>query len=103
MIITRHTTVKEKISVLDIYNPENDVKDVWYKLKTSLLDTEVYRTSKNYQWKKENWCWKDKVDEAIKQKRTLFNIYKVVDNKSKSNEVQKAKAAYTEAKSTSET
>ena len=101
MITIRHTTFKEKISVLDIYNPESDAKDVWYKLKTSLLDAakEVYGTSKNHQWKKQNWCWK----EAIKQKRTRFNIHKAVDNKSKSDEVEKAKAAYTEAKSTSET
>ena len=77
------------------------MKDVWYKLKTSLLDTakEVYGTSKNHQWKKETWCWKDKVDEAFKQKRTRFKIYKALDNESKSNEVEKAKAAYTEAKS----
>ena len=34
--------------------------------------------------------------------RVRFNIYKVVDNKSKSNEVEKAKAAYNEAKSTGE-
>ena len=54
MITIRHTTFKEKISVLDIYNPESDAKDVWYKLKTSLLDAakEVYGTSKNHQWKK---------------------------------------------------
>ena len=105
MITIRHTTFKEKISVLDIYNPESDAKDVWYKLKTSLLDAakEVYGTSKNHQWKKETWWWKDKVDKAFKQKRTRFNIYKAVDNKSKSDEVEKAKAAYTEAKSTSET
>ena len=101
MITIRHTTFEEKISVLCIFNPETGVKDVWYKLKTSLLDAakEVYGTSKNHQWKKQNWCWK----EAIKQKRTSFKIYKALDNESKSNEVEKAKAAYTEAKSTSET
>jgi hypothetical protein len=50
MLTIRHTTFKEKISVPDIYNPESDVEDVWYKLKTSLLDTakEVYGTSKNH-------------------------------------------------------
>ena len=54
MITIRHTTFNEKISVLDIYNPESYAKDVWYKLKTSLLDAakEVYGTSKNHQWKK---------------------------------------------------
>ena len=104
MITIRHTTFKEKISALDIYNPESDAKDVWYKLKTSLLDAakEVYGTFKNHQWKKQNWCWKDKVDEVIKQKRTRFNIHKAEDKKSKLDEVEKAKSAYTEAKSTSE-
>jgi predicted CopG family antitoxin len=38
------------------------------------------------------------VDEAIKQKRTRFKIYKALNNESKSNEVEKAKATYNEAK-----
>jgi hypothetical protein len=33
----------------------------------------------------------------IKQKRTHFKTYKALDNESKSNEVEKAKAAYNEA------
>jgi hypothetical protein len=58
----------------------------------------VYGTSQNHQWKKETWWWKDKVDEAIKQKRTHFKTYKALGNESKSNEVEKANAAYNEAK-----
>jgi hypothetical protein len=37
-------------------------------------------------------------DEAIKQKRTRFKTYKALNNEKKSNEVEKAKAAYNEAK-----
>ena len=48
--------------------------------------------------KKETWWWKDKVDEAIKQKHTRNKTYKALNNESKSNEVEKAKAAYNEAK-----
>jgi hypothetical protein len=100
MLTIRHTIFKEKISGFDICNPESDVENVWFKRKTSLLDTakEVYRTSKNHQWKKEIWRWKDKVDEAIKQRCTRFKTYKALDNESKSNEVEKAKAAYNESK-----
>jgi hypothetical protein len=88
-MITLRLTFKEKIQVFDVCNPESDVEVVWYKLKMSLLDTakEVYGTSKNHRWKKETWWWKDKVDEAIKQKRTRFKTYKALDNESKSNEV----------------
>jgi hypothetical protein len=93
-------TFTEKISVLDICSPESDVEDVWYKFKTSLLDTakEVYGTSKIHQWRKDTWWWNKKVDEEIKQKHTRFKIYKALDKKSKSNEVEEAKAAYNEAK-----
>jgi hypothetical protein len=82
MLTIRLTTFKEKKQVFDICNSESDVEVVWYKLKTSLLDTakEVCGTSKNYQWKKETWWWKDKVDEAIKQNRTRSKTYKVLDN-----------------------
>jgi hypothetical protein len=38
----------------------------------------------------------NKVEDIIKQKRTRFKIYKALDNESKSNKVEKAKAAYNE-------
>jgi hypothetical protein len=89
-----HTTYHLQGKVFDICNPESNVEDVWYKLKTSLLDTakEVYGTSKNHQWKKETWWWKDKVDETIKQRRARFKTYKVLDNESKSNESRESKS-----------
>ena len=99
MLTICHNTFKEKISVLDIYNPESDVKDVWYTRQCWIQRQRCMELPKTINGKKETWCWKDKVDEAIKQKCTPFNIYKAVDNKSKSNEVEKTNAAYTEAKS----
>jgi hypothetical protein len=95
-----HTTFKEKISVFDICNSQINVENVWYKLKTSLLDRarDLWDFQKSINGKKGTWWWKDKVDEAIKQKRTRFKTYKALDNKSKSNEVEKTKADYNEAK-----
>jgi hypothetical protein len=97
MLTIRVTTFKENISVFDICNPESDMEDVWYKLKTSLLDT---ANLKRHCWIQPKRCMR--LPNTINGKRRLGggrkrlmkpssrnpHAYKALDNESKSNEVE---------------
>ena len=50
-------TFKDKVAAITPVETADDVEDVWFKLKTPLLETasEVCGLSKKYQWKRETW------------------------------------------------
>ena len=79
--------------------PAQSVEYIWSKLKDPLLEaaTEVCGLSKPHRWKPETWWWNDRVEDAVREKRSRFKTYKALKKEGKSAEANQAKVAYNEA------
>ena len=77
-IINKFTPIfNTKLEATQI-DPSPDIKEIWSKLKTSLLETTsvVCGSSSKHQWGPEIWWWDDRVEDAINEKRSRYRTYK---------------------------
>ena len=57
----------------------NTVDERWTSLKDKLLQAtkQVCGVSSNYPWRKQTWWWNNQVEEAVREKRRCFKLWKV--------------------------
>ena len=98
-----HEAFKDKVthSATATADDQSDtVEGLWSNLKQPLLDaaSEVCGVSRNHQWRPETWWWNDRVDDAIKEKRSRYKTYNALKKSGNVTESREAKTAYNEAK-----
>ena len=81
------------------------VDERWTSLKDKLLQTtkQVCGVSLNHPWRKHTWWWNTKVEEAVKEKRRCFKLWKAGGSRAAYNTAKRASNhAVHEAKSEAE-
>ena len=81
------------------------VDERWTSLKDKLLQAtkQVCGVSSNHPWRKQTWWWNTKVEEAVKEKRRCFKLWKAGGSRAAYNTTKRASnRAVHEAKSEAE-
>ena len=81
------------------------VDERWTSLKDKLLQAtkQVCGVSSNHPWRKQTWWWNTKVEEAVKEKRRCFKLWKAGGSRAAYNTAKRASnCAVHEAKSEAE-
>ena len=81
------------------------VDEPWTSLKDKLLQAtkQVCSVSSNHLWRKQTWWWNTKVEEAVKEKRRCFKLWKAGGSRAAYNTAKRASSrAVHDAKSEAE-